>query len=515
MEDENFRNTQTLIISTKGQTILQGEYLKVYLWNEHSSDAVIMTLNGAILRTPTETYLPATATNELVTNQLVSSTPENSTDTTRITEAIAAVVSALGKDDSLGISSTMSAVMNATNNAVEPDLITALEDIRITLTAFQEHLNQNTLDNLTQTITDNLQIVADFDPETYLKLQQSIINLNAIRETATTLRSSDSISLFPQRVYNNEEHTAILNLSGHDNIILIIAASSTLPAEIERVEPRPLFSGAYTSPLLRLPHNIDATSLAGFTRRIIDNTILLGDVFTHETVIDFMNPQHTNRRYDFGVPPPAYEVLDSGVCTTVDTLSNGRRTNRWEQRLNYTYEFDIIESADPLFFDFNEIANGLNPEEFFNPTWLGNSRYVKITQRITAVSLEWVVVTHNDYAANSNSPYFAGNCPLVNAYDFVDHEIKPAALNPVDLAVLGGYSELVGEVRDGAGVWQTHITKTEISGFTTGRLNAGLSRTVEFGVNTSNRLLPSSQDLFRLRLKVFGALDIGISVIRV
>ena len=517
LEDENFRNTQTLIIATKGIKIKQGDYLRVYLWNPATQDKIALTVNGAILRTAADTYLPASPVNELNLNQLISTTPETSRDTADITAAIQAVTAAVTaqtvtQDDSLAISSTLTTVVDADNMAQDPALITALDTIRDALIEFQNNLNQTTLDNLTTVITQNLQTVTDHDLTVHQKLLQALINIRAIRETAPSLRSADSNDVFPRQVYPNGAHTALLDLAGNRNMIIIIASSTILPPDLIQSLDETDFSLVINEPLLTVE---DINPVPGSpNRRPVDTHTPINRDLEFSTIYDFGHPEFTQRIYNFrGNEVTAIELTTgSGVATTTPTATAGARLD-YTQSLIFRTRYSVLESDSPEFLNSTLLLDNVLADDFLNQSILGSKRYVKVIHHVTLLELFFdVTYTHNQQLQDLPPGTFT--IPMQNAFNFVEYPTPSIMFSIIrDLALQGGRARLFGEVRTPAGDWETHLEDTDFVGGS-GIIGNGQSRTVEFGANTTAKLIPSSQDLFRLRLQIEGALEIGISVIR-
>ena len=80
-----------------------------------------------------------------------------------------------------------------------------------------------------------------------------------------------------------------------------------------------------------------------------------------------------------------------------------------------------------------------------------------------------------------------------------------------DRNATGGKFILSGEVLDTSGGWHTYIRPDEI--IEGGVIGLGQDKVIEFGEVRNNKVLLSTQNLFRLRLQAIGGIQGSVDII--
>ena len=106
---------------------------------------------------------------------------------------------------------------------------------------FANKVAQNTLDDLINVLNTEIPRIRRYYSKIADTLQTLLTNLLEISETVPILKSVEDTSLFPIHNYRDEIHTALVNMKGSKNLIVLIkATTATLPKIINQTVVIPL-----------------------------------------------------------------------------------------------------------------------------------------------------------------------------------------------------------------------------------------------------------------------------------
>ena len=131
-----------------------------------------------------------------------------------------------------------------------------------------------------------------------------------------------------------------------------------------------------------------------------------------------------------------------------------------------------------------------------------SKKYIKIIEKM---SIAFTTAPTSSY--HQNNIGYGNTCSRIISGS---HTPIPTTLTPNDLNQSGGSAQLSFEVKDANGNWYTYIDSDEIDAVTHG----GKVK-VELGETRTGHILPSTLNSFRAKLEITGAIQTGVTIVRV
>ena len=455
---------------------------------------------------------------------LTNAVNNNAPDNTAIVEGLNNVRTALRPltDDTLKISSNIDAIINEEQGENIPITYeAALVEIRLALSTAQTDFSQDSLDALISAIRDNILIIRSNNPILAASLEVALTELLRIHETVPFVRS-DSQALFPRRIYHEETHTALLDLAGHDDFIILV---NTYPRESITVNFEPS------------PRNIPAFHIAEFVEEIFanfhhatyGNSHILSEASSYGPLGSIQLPFSYLHTYDYTLPYPDLTTKTFDIRITPPPIPRINEINKYDVLHPIYYTVNYLTWYEPIISrSLNVLEATLNPNGFFSysllrshhnltdtiiiPNLESRTGRVRVVETVTITGIRYRTMRipgrHSD-----QMPYVETESPLpaidINTFDIPNLDISIDVLNG-DMA----RGQLTLELRDSLGAWHRYADNMELLGVP--EIDRSFSNLIaQYSERNANRLLPSSNSLLRLRLDTLGGLETAIDIIRI
>ena len=516
----NVRTAIESIPSNQGVIDALNSLMGIVSSNAPDNQPILDALNN--LRTAVESGDNSDIVAGLTT--LTNAVNNNAPDNTAIVEGLNNVRTALRPltDDTLKISSNIDAIINEEQGENIPITYeAALVEIRLALSTAQTDFSQDSLDALISAIRDNILIIRSNNPILAASLEVALTELLRIHETVPFVRS-DSQALFPRRIYHEETHTALLDLAGHDDFIILV---NTYPRESITVNFEPS------------PRNIPAFHIAEFVEEIFanfhhatyGNSHILSEASYYGPLGSIQLPFSYLHTYDYTLPYPDLTTKTFDIRITPPPIPRINEINKYDVLHPIYYTVNYLTWYEPIISrSLNVLEATLNPNGFFSysllrshhnltdtiiiPNLESRTGRVRVVETVTITGIRYRTMRipgrHSD-----QMPYVETESPLpaidINTFDIPNLDISIDVLNG-DMA----RGQLTLELRDSLGAWHRYADNMELLGVP--EIDRSFSNLIaQYSERNANRLLPSSNSLLRLRLDTLGGLETAIDIIRI
>ena len=469
-----FLQSQTTVVPMSGKTIRRDEAIEVYVWNPLSEDRVSITVS---LKTDEE-HIPAGA-------------PPAPADIEQINRLTSTHAAAPGDTSDLAKWAAIAAsFLDNYGDSVAP----AYRDL---LTALTRGFDLDDL--MSEPMNLDMLLAADPPTGTALAAANDVnARFKALNETLPVPGARDPAVLFPQKVYVDEDHARLIDLAGNRSMIITMSAS-TVPS-VARLN----------GPTMNLPNPADASvganiplSFTGHTSRRQQGHRYI--TITSATMADNLAPPAYWYFYDTNgtegqdktirfTPPFRTRAINNeyGYRAPGTSQYNVYQVDAWAQWL-----YVVWGSSSPT--DFSGATRRPTTKSHHTYTAAGVSeRYVGI-----AAFRHIYIERYFRY----QTPTVAIFTPLPDGIIRLPGSRLPLPGDfdaPVNVLATGGSASVRFEVKGPEGAWSELIPARAIA--------RGETTVAQIGPATG-QVLPSSQQLFRARMDVEGAVETSVSII--
>ena len=485
-----FQNQQSININSANELIAPYEAIEIFAWNAAGTpDQIRAVFSFSTGTEPFAANITAESRSQLELNQEVSDSyvdPQVQYQLAKLDEVIAGLVTTR---QNLGgkIDLTNTRLTNLDNQAVASETVTmAIADITAALAAAPAPAGAN-LAALTAIRTALVGLRDGFD---LYELRRVIFAINthagavadaALRGTLQSLNitlqlaaaspkllANDQSTLFPKVLRAVTDETVLLDMKGFTNLIILLDVDNSAAPAPNVLTPVPANNPAAGN----MVDNDDSTYLVVALPRV-EGTIaasnyVASQFITRNITVRLRYNRVAGQRY-YAFTLKLQYVSRAEVWVTQDTFSS---STDGPGRLVESHPASGNQNA----FDVYEIVLESPGDPPFE------------------TGRQWRVLGRYAYISNSRNT----NVPGLRILEMYDANF------------VGGKAELSFEIKTPDDVWLPYITSAEL-----GSRVQNAARTIFYGAR-NDKLLPSSQTDFRMRLKVVeGSIKLGVSVIRI